>query len=408
VPDEGKFVEFLSLKGLIFQHTDWKEYNISVQSAYGVPGTIYMEGARNCSIEDCTIEQIGNFGIELQAGCMSNRIIGNTIHDVGAGAIKVNGSNPSEPKSGLTGYTVITDNHIYDCGTVHTSGVGVLLQNTFGTTCSHNHIHVLYSTAISVGWSWTYGPTVCRDNHIEKNHIHDLGKGVLSDMGGVYTLGLQPGTKICGNLIHDIVKSCYGGWAIYPDQGSSHLVIENNISYNTSSSPFHQHFGRENIIRNNIWAFGDEAIIALSRGNDCHYGGDANSAFTFERNIVVTDNQPAFVGALADKTGNLENGDFTSDLNVFWDVNGGEIVSGNGVHNKSGIENLSKAFDWEAWQKIGFDRHSVVADPMFRDIEKRDFRLAKNSPAWAMGFKPIDMSDVGPRPKNKRTHSRTT
>ena len=42
-------------------------------------------------------------------------------------------------------------------------------------------------------------------------------------------LGVQPGSVIRYNLIHDIEKANYGGWAIYPDEGSSHLLIENNI-----------------------------------------------------------------------------------------------------------------------------------------------------------------------------------
>ena len=48
----------------------------------------------------------------------------------------------------------------------------------------------------------------------------------------------------------------YGGWAIYPDEDSHAMLIENNICYNTSSQPFHEHYGRENIVRNNIFAFG--------------------------------------------------------------------------------------------------------------------------------------------------------
>jgi hypothetical protein len=54
------------------------------------------------------------------------------------------------------------------------------------------------------------------------------------------------------------------------------------------------------------------------------------------------------------------------------------------------------------WQALGYDQHSVVADPLCADMKKRDFTLAKDSPAFKLGFKPIDLSDVGPRPKDKR------
>ena len=63
----------------------------------------------------------------------------------------------------------------------------------------------------------------------EFNHLYNIGQGVLSDMGAIYTLGVQAGTVIRNNLIHDVNSFTYGGWGIYPDEGSSDMVIENNI-----------------------------------------------------------------------------------------------------------------------------------------------------------------------------------
>ena len=93
------------------------------------------------------------------------------------------------------------------------SAVGILSMHSFGNTLSHNHIYDLYYTGISCGWVWGYADSVSKNNRIEKNHIHDLGHGLLSDMGGIYTLGVQPGTVLRGNLIHDVEKANYGGWA---------------------------------------------------------------------------------------------------------------------------------------------------------------------------------------------------
>jgi len=41
----------------------------------------------------------------------------------------------------------------------------------------------------------------------------------------------------------------------------------------------------------------------------------------------------------------------------------------------------------------------VIADPLFVDPDKGDFTLKPDSPALKMGFQPIDVSKVGPRPR---------
>ena len=92
--------------------------------------------------------------------------------------------------------TVIADNRLSHLGRLYHSAVGVLLMNAFGNTVAHNEIADLYYTGISVGWVWGYGPSVSHDNRIEFNHIHHVGQGVLSDLGGIYTLGLSPGTVV--------------------------------------------------------------------------------------------------------------------------------------------------------------------------------------------------------------------
>jgi hypothetical protein len=52
---------------------------------------------------------------------------------------------------------------------------------------------------------------------------------------------------------------------------------------------------------------------------------------------------------------------------------------------------------YEQWKKTKKDVHSLYADPLFVDPEKYDFRLKSDSPAFGLGFKPIDLSNVGPR-----------
>jgi hypothetical protein len=417
--DGGKPVTGLRFEGLAFEHSDWdyetgfgkwidpyrphdewrtrdcfrhfvlaneadpyQEYAAMPQAAFHVPGAVVFQGAEQCAFENCRIAHGGGYGLDLQEGCFSNRIVGNEITDLGAGGLKLDGADFEGNPAWRNGRNQLTDNHIHDGGHVYLSACGVAMLHSFGNTVSHNHIHDFYYTGISCGWIWGFADNISHDNRIEKNHIHDLGKGILSDMGGIYTLGVQPGTVLRGNLIHDIEKSNYGGWAIYPDEGSSHILIENNVCYNTSSTVFHQHYGRENIVRNNIWAFGREGMIQLSRR------GEAHNSLTFERNIILSDGQPIHIGGYGHK---LAEPNMHSDLNLIWDVAGAPFA-------RQGEETLSV----DDLRALGLETHSVVADPQFADPKNADFTLAADSPALALGFVPIDLSDVGPRPPEAR------
>jgi len=48
------------------------------------------------------------------------------------------------------------------------------------------------------------------------------------------------------------------------------LRVEDNLVHDTNRQAFHQHYGRENVVRNNVFAFGDEGQIQLSRTDDGH------------------------------------------------------------------------------------------------------------------------------------------
>ena len=52
--------------------------------------------------------------------------------------------------------------------------------------------------------------------------------------------------------------------------------------------------------------------------------------------------------------------------------------------------------EWQSLQTRGFDRHSVMADPLFVDANKDDYRLKPDSPALRLGFQPIPVEKIGP------------
>ena len=400
-PEKNEYVEFIRFENLTFENTEGRqlkgrawcmpeddmEYGSDSQSAATLPGAMDLSGARCCSISNCEIRNIGWYGINIGSGCTGISVVGNTITDLGAGGIKINGADANGLKELKTGNNRITDNHIYSGGHLFPSAVGIISMHSFGNNISHNHIHHFYYTGISCGWIWGYADSVSKDNKIEFNHIHDIGFEWLSDMGGIYTLGVQPGTVIRGNLIHNVDSYSYGGWGVYLDEGSSHIIVENNICYDLKSEPFHTHYGRENTIRNNIFALGrGGAQITLSRGED-------HSSFTFERNIVLTKDKPIFMNGYG---ADFKKDIIKSDTNLFWSTATGRKIA---MSVKWGEPKETLSFD--EWHKLGRDLHSIFEDPGFRNAAKFDFRLKKDSPALKTGFVPFDLKEAGVRPPER-------
>jgi hypothetical protein len=141
------------------------------------------------------------------------------------------------------------------------------------------------------------------------------------------------------------------------------------------------------------WDSGSSGIMFASEQN-YHWIRTPEPNRTFERNIVVTDGLPM----LLDKEDLLSRGDHHSDYNLFWNYRDEEpVIWDYQPVFCEGNPKPAQQFDLEGIRKLGYEMHSIVADPEFVDAEKRDFRLSESSPASEIGFVPIDYSDVGPR-----------
>ena len=376
-----KAVRHIVLRGVTFADTDWSisaDGYRDTQAAVAVRGEVFGDGMTDCVIEDCTFTRLAGYGIDLGRGCQRNRMVGNEFFDLGAGGVRVGETAVRNGEFDATHSNVITDNHLHHLGVLYPPAVGVFIIQSATNRVAHNHIHNLFYTAVSVGWTWGYRDSPCHANAIEFNHMHDIGQGLLSDMGAVYTLGPQPGTVVRNNLIHDVTSFTYGGWGLYTDEGSTGIVLENNIVYRCKSAGFHQHYGKENVLRNNIFAFNLENQLMRSRE-------EAHTSFFFTNNIVLFNS-----GNLLGST--WKNDQFVIDGNLYWDTR----WTGNAPKAKFSDAILDQ------WKARGHDTNSVFADPLFADAAKGDFRLLPDSPAVTMGFKPIDLSSVGVRPASQR------
>ena len=389
-PKNNIYAEYVRFRNINFAYTrgDYSSntevhgqiteaYASDSQAVSNAHGSISMTGARNCSFENCKFRNFGVHCITIDKGCSDIRITKNEFYDGGAGAIKICGGSASDPEYEHTHHCVISDNTIKHCGRRYYSACGILLMTAYNCEISHNDISDLFYTGISCGWQWGYYPHITKNNLITKNHIYNLGQGFLSDMGGVYLLGNQPGTVVSNNLIHDVICKEYGGWALYTDEGSAYITLENNICYNTSKSSYHQHYGTSNVVRNNVFALSkDEGAMRVSRA-------ERHNSITFENNIFYTEGNHMYGHFIE----SLFFGNVISRKNLFFDATG-----------TPKFHDSEKFKSFEAVREVlGMEEDSIIADPKFKDVKNYDFSLEDDSPAYKIDFKPIDISDVGPR-----------
>jgi parallel beta-helix repeat protein len=374
----GKFVQHLWFENLTFAHGEWyypQNFKASGkfpdirnlgQAAAELPGAIDANRVRFCTWKQCAIAHISHYAINFAEICLNNQILDCQFFDLGAGAIKVANHGGHQ----------IVGCHIYNGGLIFHGAVAIWIGNAANNLIAHNHIHDFYYSGISVGWTWGSANSPTANNIIEFNHVHHLGKLAnghsppLNDSGGIYTLGVQPGTKIRANLIHDIQTHNFGGWGIYLDEGSSQMTVENNIVYRTRTGGFHLHRGEDNIVRNNIFAFGE--LSQLERTLETLEAAEKDEtyqSFTFENNIIYWREGNLLAGQWKDKY-------YAFDRNLYWHLGDRPI-------------HFDKQ-SWQEWQQQGMDRHSIIADPLFISPEQGNFRLKPNSPALKIGFKPLD------------------
>lgn len=370
-PAEDRYVQHLHFRGIAFQHTNANLQRLRNpgQAEIYQPGLIHALGLRHASFVDCQIQHTGAHGIWLGAGCTHNRIQRCHFRDLGGGGVYLGGGwgvNDHLP----TGHNIVDNNLIHDGSHMFRGAHGVWIGKSSHNRVTHNEISNFDYSGISCGWSWGFQPSSANHNQLDFNYIHHLGNGDgLSDMGAIYTLGISPGTTIRNNHIHDVYSYAHvsHGSGIYPDEGSTGILIENNVVYRVRNSPLFMHYGKECSVHNNVFALGDAGQLRRSREDlRCHY--------IAEGNIVYGGDNPRMLD------GPWKNGDWQLGRNVYWTHDGNPLFAG---------------MDFDAWQVHGQDKGSVVADPRFVDPDNDDFRLQPDSPALEMGFQPIDVGRAG-------------
>jgi len=314
-------VHDIAFQGIVFEFADWTlpaGGREAVQAEAGLPSAIVIEAAHSITLSHIAVIHSGADAIRVGRRSHDIEISKSEFRDLGGTAIAIGLDQRSPPTRGAwdapdsfpdrVHSISVRDNLIASVGRVSLGAVGIWVGQADHVVVEQNEIRDIYYSGISVGWTWGYGPSLSHDNRVASNLIYNYGQGVLSDFGGVYTLGRQTGTIVENNIIHDGYARTYGGNGLYADEGTSGVIFRNNLVYGVSDAGIHLHYGRDDIFEGNIIShFG-------KTGLRCSSGAEESSA-TFRGNIFYSSGSPVLTGMCGDKT-------YVFVSNDFWSLSG--------------------------------------------------------------------------------------
>ncbi|MHB8524251.1 MAG: PDZ domain-containing protein [Limisphaerales bacterium] len=392
-----KPVRSVILRGLTFRHAartvmDSKEPLLRTDWAIYRGGAVFFEGTEDCALEDCFLDQVGGNAVFVNHYNRRVTIRGCHIAKAGASGICFVG-DPRAARNPLFNYSQVnkledldrtpgprTENYPADClvddcliyltGRVEKQTAGVDIDLSENITVRHCSIYDMPRAGINIG-DGCWGGDV-----IEYCDVFDTVKET-GDHGSFNSWGrdrywlpnggtvtawvkqvpdLPKLDRVKPNILANNRWRCDHGWDIDLDDGSSYFIISNNLCLHGGIKN-REGFGR--LVENNI-------MVGNSLNPHVWF---PDSGDIFRRNIVWTSYKPAVMRRPP------------------W----GQEMDYN-LMEKAGAETAPAT---ALQQQSGRDEHSIVADAMFIDPARGDYRVKVGSPALALGFVNFPMDQFG-------------
>lgn len=406
---EKKPVRFITLQGLTFRHAartvmDTKEPLLRTDWAICRGGAIFFEGAEDCALKDCYLDQVGGNAIFVNNYNRRITIRGSRIEKAGASGICFVGDQKAVRSPLFNYYQVnkledidrtpgpLTNNYPADClvddclihltGRVEKQTAGVNIDLAQRITVRHCSIYDMPRAGINIGDG-------CWGGHvIEFCDIFDTVKET-GDHGSFNSWGRDRFWRSSIGEVNDWVKKipdlpkldciepiilrntrwrCDHGWDIDLDDGSSFYHIYNNLCLRGGIKN-REGFGR--VVENNV---------LVDNGLHPHVWYEA-CGDVFRRNIIWREYQPALMPSSQ------------------W----GQELDYNLMHSP----NATKSPATQLQKQSSRDQNSIVADAQFVDPSRGDYRVKAGSPALALGFVNFPMDKFGVQSPKLKALART-
>jgi hypothetical protein len=347
---------------------------------------IEIRGGESNRVEGCLIRNVGNSGVVIDGG-QGHGVMSCDIVDSGDGGVGMTGGDRRTLRAG--------GHFVENCrfqrqGRWSKCYVPAIAMTGCGLRASHNVIQDHPHCAI-LFWG--------NDHLIEFNEIHHIALET-GDVGAIYT-GRDysfRGNKIRYNYIHHTGGVGMGSMGVYMDDCVSGTEVFGNVFYKVHWAMFIGG-GRDHRVENNLFVDCDPAVRADGRGLD--------SAPVWRG--MVDETMRKRLAAMSPSLYRERYPEMKS-LDQYYGPPGGPEIVGKAFHGVPPENNViarnvcvGKWLDvsWHTTaEKLRMENNltnaSLAVSPGDQ-ARAKDFGLGKDSPAWALGFQPIPLEEIGLR-----------
>lgn len=259
-------IEHLRFENIRFEHCayDFGERYAAGQATFHeemrptervpIPAAVTIDYGQDIALSDVQIAHVGGTGIWIDNRSRSIEMSRMLIQDTGGNGLMIGSAvfkKIGEEFEPVTSEVQVADSVFEEVGQRFFGAVAVWIGMSNHVRFEHNLVRYTPYTGISVGWRWNADATPIHDIVVANNHIHH-NMQILSDGGGIYTLGRMPGSQIIGNVIHDIPRNAGRAESngIFFDVGTSDLLIADNVVFNTDRAPFRSNNALDSALNN--------------------------------------------------------------------------------------------------------------------------------------------------------------
>jgi hypothetical protein len=382
--------------------------------------TVFIQNAENIRVECCTFDQVGGNAVFMNGYNRKNVIFNNDFEDGGASCVAMCGlqssircgctwsssvnctdKTPGPLTDEYPAYILVDNNTMHNFGVFEKQVAGVEIAASMCDTVRHNTIYHCPRAGINVNDGY-WGGHVFEYNKVYEVVLETSDHGPFNSWGRCRNWGCGSNwnsvpdlaTSLLDPLTPTIIRNNYfknsdtNFFGIDLDDGSTNYYCTKNLCI---GGGFKLQRGRFNHCVNNIIVGGGTIDIH----DPMPQNGDS-----VMHNIIVGREFGDWCCSWASLSstgqalaqGVVSRGSII-DSNCFWGYGSNpRIYSWDGSGNRTGT-----ACTWDQWVAGGCDVHSKVADPLFVDPAKEDYRVRDGSPALSLGFKTFPMDSFGVR-----------